>query len=381
MADFDPYYKWLGIPPAEQPPDHYRLLGLRRFEPDPEVIEAAAERCVAFLQTVAIGQYVAESQRLLNHVAAARRCLLKAESRRVYDSQLRDRQPDAASTPPPAPPPSPPSVSPIPPRLDAPAASGKARHGSGPWSRPLILQLVAGSGFLLVLGLAVLAWGLLGNSPPSSGRVAVRPIRSPAARDSSDDSALKSAGEKAVATPKRELEFKPTAAQQRFLAESKSKSPAGVLPVAGALPSNPVALEPDVDGWRPTRPFARLRVEKGALVLEGTGAATMEFRPVAGPVTIELKAGGDGAGKVRVFWTEIGLPEFTQERSVELELAPGFQWQELSVTLPVAGTLTGLRIDPPDGRRRLELDSVHVHESSGKKIRDWGFGAAAPKKR
>ncbi len=35
-------YRWLGVPPAEQPPDHYRLLGLTRFEADPTVIGAAA---------------------------------------------------------------------------------------------------------------------------------------------------------------------------------------------------------------------------------------------------------------------------------------------------------------------------------------------------
>lgn len=23
---FDPYHKWLGIPPKDQPPNHYRLL-------------------------------------------------------------------------------------------------------------------------------------------------------------------------------------------------------------------------------------------------------------------------------------------------------------------------------------------------------------------
>ena len=28
-ANFDPYYKWLGIPPEEQPPNHYRLLGIQ----------------------------------------------------------------------------------------------------------------------------------------------------------------------------------------------------------------------------------------------------------------------------------------------------------------------------------------------------------------
>ena len=31
-APFDPYYRWLGIPPGEQPPNHYRLLGVQLFE-------------------------------------------------------------------------------------------------------------------------------------------------------------------------------------------------------------------------------------------------------------------------------------------------------------------------------------------------------------
>ena len=41
MAEkFDPYYKWLGIPPQDQPPHHYRLLGIELFEPDRDVIDA-----------------------------------------------------------------------------------------------------------------------------------------------------------------------------------------------------------------------------------------------------------------------------------------------------------------------------------------------------
>jgi len=43
-ASFDPYHKWLGIPPEDQPPNLYRLLGIRRFENDPDVIEAAADQ-------------------------------------------------------------------------------------------------------------------------------------------------------------------------------------------------------------------------------------------------------------------------------------------------------------------------------------------------
>lgn len=63
---FDPYYKWLGIPPKDQPPNHYRLLGLQLFEPDVEVIEAAANRQMAYVQQRATGEHAAVSQKLLN---------------------------------------------------------------------------------------------------------------------------------------------------------------------------------------------------------------------------------------------------------------------------------------------------------------------------
>jgi hypothetical protein len=41
---FDAYHSWLGIPPEEQPPHFYRLLGLRPFETNVDVIAAAAGR-------------------------------------------------------------------------------------------------------------------------------------------------------------------------------------------------------------------------------------------------------------------------------------------------------------------------------------------------
>ena len=41
---FDPYHNWLGIPPHEQPPNFYRLLGVVLFESTAEVIEQAADR-------------------------------------------------------------------------------------------------------------------------------------------------------------------------------------------------------------------------------------------------------------------------------------------------------------------------------------------------
>ena len=41
---FDAYHLWLGIPPAEQPPNHYRLQGLQLNVSDPAVIDHAFDR-------------------------------------------------------------------------------------------------------------------------------------------------------------------------------------------------------------------------------------------------------------------------------------------------------------------------------------------------
>jgi len=40
---FDAYYFWLAIPPKDQPPNHYRLLGVELFEENLDVIAAAAD--------------------------------------------------------------------------------------------------------------------------------------------------------------------------------------------------------------------------------------------------------------------------------------------------------------------------------------------------
>jgi formylglycine-generating enzyme required for sulfatase activity len=92
MMQFDPYHKWLGIPPEEQPPNHYRLLGIALFEDDRDVIEAAADQRMAFVQQMATGPHVEASQKLLNELARARICLLGPD-RAAYDAQLRARGP------------------------------------------------------------------------------------------------------------------------------------------------------------------------------------------------------------------------------------------------------------------------------------------------
>lgn len=107
---FDAYHKWLGIPPKDQPPHHYRLLGLEMFESDTDVIESAANQRMSYLQDLAIGERVADSQKLLNEVARARRILLNPAEREAYDATLRQSVPAARPTrsmsgKPPSPPP------------------------------------------------------------------------------------------------------------------------------------------------------------------------------------------------------------------------------------------------------------------------------------
>ena len=92
MAEkFDPYYKWLGIPPKDQPPHHYRLLGIELFEPDRDVIDAAANRLMGYLKELAAGDDALYSQNLLNEITRARLCLLNKEKRAAYDQELREK--------------------------------------------------------------------------------------------------------------------------------------------------------------------------------------------------------------------------------------------------------------------------------------------------
>lgn len=100
MADFDPYHKWLGIPPKDQPADHYRLLGIERFESDGDVIEAAADQRMGHVRNYQTGQSSSLSQKLLNELAAAKLCLLDPERKKAYDAKLQAElpKPTAPST-------------------------------------------------------------------------------------------------------------------------------------------------------------------------------------------------------------------------------------------------------------------------------------------
>ena len=90
--DFDPYYTWLGIPPEEQPADHYRLLGVRRFESNADVITNAMDQRMHYLRSLQVGKRSALSQKILNEVSSAGVVLLDPKRRAEYDQQLKAKE-------------------------------------------------------------------------------------------------------------------------------------------------------------------------------------------------------------------------------------------------------------------------------------------------
>jgi hypothetical protein len=191
--NFDPYWKWLGIPPEEQPPNHYRLLGIALFEEDAEVINNAADRQMAHMRTVQTGKRAAMSQGILNELSTAKVCLLDPVRKQAYDARLRgDRSTTTATVginpaargiarpvsptggPAVASPPRPVAVSP---RAVTAVASGEGRVDlpravtiSVPRARrrssgsPVVGAVLA-IGMLVVLGLIV--WSMIGEKSPT----------------------------------------------------------------------------------------------------------------------------------------------------------------------------------------------------------------------
>jgi formylglycine-generating enzyme required for sulfatase activity len=149
MSDqFDPYHEWLGIQPHEQPPNHYRLLGISLFEKAPGVIENAADQRMAHLRNYQTGKRVAESQRLLNEVAAAKVTLLNPAKKTAYDKSLQARLTGSTA-----------GASRTADELSEPGASGTANARTR-WL-PIIAMGTAG-----VLAAAIVIWVLSRHTTP-----------------------------------------------------------------------------------------------------------------------------------------------------------------------------------------------------------------------
>ena len=98
--DIDVYDQWLGIGPAEQPPHHYRLLGVDLFEERKDAINAAALQRSARVRQYQTGPLGELAARLLTEIATAQACLLDPVRRAKYDAELVARLSPVAAAPP-----------------------------------------------------------------------------------------------------------------------------------------------------------------------------------------------------------------------------------------------------------------------------------------
>jgi len=262
---FDPYQHWLGIPPAEQPPHHYRLLGIPPFESSPEVIRRAAEQQAAAVRRHQSSEFLAVTNKLLSDITAAAACLLNTQSKAAYDAQLQQQlglgagqqrpwqaggsgpQTPAAAAPPSQPPTPPPPVAGPPPPTSAPPV---APPMAAPPAAPPVAPRTAGrerssipwpAVGLVLVALAALAGVLvmvLGDEePPREAAEAQAPAKPPAADGNPEPSS-----EAAPAAPEDE-ELSPPPPDDSEPAGVMPEEPPVEEPVTPQPPPSPVEPE------------------------------------------------------------------------------------------------------------------------------------------
>lgn len=190
MAEpFDPYHKWLGIAPRDQPPHHYRLLGVDPFENDREVIDSAANRVMSYLKELATGDDAAHSQRIMNEVMQARMCLLDPRRKAEYDSDLQEKLASRQPPPPRTVRPSESARDAATPSPPAPAVivATSATPGYRLRSSWRITAVAASVGLLAALLLIAIVFTLSGVSPDETQLANGRSESPTSARQSIDD--------------------------------------------------------------------------------------------------------------------------------------------------------------------------------------------------
>ena len=88
----DVYKEWLKIEAPNRPLNYYQLLKFNRFEDDPAVIRKRYRELNAYVRKFATGDFIEESQALLNELAKAMLCLTDAERKAEYDFSLGRKQ-------------------------------------------------------------------------------------------------------------------------------------------------------------------------------------------------------------------------------------------------------------------------------------------------
>jgi hypothetical protein len=86
---------WLGLPPGEWPPDHYRLLGLEPGEDNAELIEQRVHQRLDAVRRYQM-MHPEPATEAMNRLAQAFVCLMEPASKRAYDTDVLGLAPPAA---------------------------------------------------------------------------------------------------------------------------------------------------------------------------------------------------------------------------------------------------------------------------------------------
>jgi len=208
---FDPYYTWLGIPPQQQPPNHYRLLGIELFESNPDVIESAADQRMAHLRSFQTGKHGHLTQKLLNEVAAAKICLLDAKKKAEHDATLQEKlatqqaeavEADVFSS------------------FDEAASTASSVSTTAKGKPKPNMAMIVGVAVASVAVVLIAIWVFL------SGRKLPNESRAVATRDQSIDADKKAEAEKAAAEKKAEEERKAKAEQKAAVEKAAAEKKA-----------------------------------------------------------------------------------------------------------------------------------------------------------
>ena len=93
MADFDPYWQWLKIPPDRRPPSPHDLLGLPPGEADEANVRQAAAKRYKHVRSYVLGHHAADANRILNQLAQAVVALTGGQQRTVVEPPVQAASP------------------------------------------------------------------------------------------------------------------------------------------------------------------------------------------------------------------------------------------------------------------------------------------------